>query len=394
MAEIFCIYAASSKDHYGYLKLPASDYEMLDFTERLRLKPGQPPYAEILKYREEYGYLEKYMYERPDIYQLNALARQLDGLDMQGMATFEGLIGMEVQKGAASIPISQLIDFAYSSDCCHVVEDAANDYELGRFLVENDFIEEAEGLPDSMLALLDFGKIGREHREAEGGVFTSLGYVEQHSEVRRVSETMDFQPHKPAYTILLNMARIPLEGPLRQEDMLQLQLPASEEQIKEALEKLGAKDWNDVAASIWDCPVPRLNREMHMGGEIPQIVELAQCLQELDVEGKVTAYKALLDHSDCQDISQALSLAGAVDEYIFQPQISSLEDVAMGELNVMVGRECAEDFARYVDLKAFGRAMLEQYHAAITSYGLIERQDGQPIQTMEQKPAQEGMVLS
>ena len=37
--------------------------------------------------------------------------------------------------------------------------------------------------------------------------------------------------------------------------MIQLRLPAPEEQMREALEKMGKQDWNDVAVSILDCTV-------------------------------------------------------------------------------------------------------------------------------------------
>ena len=63
----------------------------------------------------------------------------------------------------------------------------------------------------------------------------------------------------------------------------------------------------------------------------------------------------------------------------------------MSELRVMIDRNQADSFAQYVNLQAFGLSLLERDHAVITSYGLIERQDGQPIQAMEQKP--EGMVM-
>ena len=123
------------------------------------------------------------------------------------MAAFEGLVGMEIRKKALPISVSRLIDFAHSADCCHVVEDAATDCELGRFLAGNGFVSEAEKLSDAAFELLDFGKIGKEHREAEGGVYTSFGYVEPHEDVRHASETMDFQPRKPAYAILLNVCQ-------------------------------------------------------------------------------------------------------------------------------------------------------------------------------------------
>ena len=45
-----------------------------------------------------------------------------------------------------------------------------------------------------------------------------------------------------------------------------------------------------------------------------------------------------------------------------------------------------------MNLHDFGLSLLERDHAVFTGYGLIERQDGQPIQAMEQKT--EGMVMT
>ena len=392
MGKIFSVYASQGPHNYVELDLPASDYEMLDLKERLRLEPGQLPYVEILKFHEEYDYLEKCIQELPDIFQLNALAKKMSEFSsVQDKAAFEGLVGKEIAKGAVPVELPQLIDIAHSTDCCHVVEDVATDYELGRFLAENGFVLEAEDLSDAAFELLDFNKIGREPRETEGSVFTSLGYVEQYMEVHHVSETMDFQPQKPEYTTLLNMMPLPFVKKTDPEDKVLLPLPASEEQMRDALEKMGVNDWNDVAASIWDCALPQLVHEIYLDGEVPQIAEFAQCLSTLDARDELPQYKALLTAMECRDIGQAIALAGTVDEYIFNPKASSPEDVAMSELRVMIDRSQADSFAQYVNLQAFGLSLLERDHAVITSYGLIERQDGQPIQAMEQKP--EGMVM-
>lgn len=393
MSEIFHVYASQGPNNYVEMDLPASDCEMLDLMERLRLEPGQLPYVEILKFCEGYDYLEKCIHELPDIYQLNALAKKLaEFTSAQEMASFEGLVGKEIEKAAAPIELPRLIDFAHSADCCHVVEDAVTDCELGRFLAENGFVPEAEKLSDTAFELLDFSKIGKEHRESEGGIFTGFGYVELHDEIHHVSKEMDFQPRKPAYTILLNMAPLPFVRKVEPEDMVQMRLPAPEEQMRAALEKMGVNDWNNVAASIQDCVIPQLVHEFYLNGEIPQITELAQCLSQLDARGEMPKYKALLAAMDCKEIGQAVTLAGTVDEYVFNPKTSCPEDAAMSELRVMIAAGDAAEFAQYVNLQAFGLSLLERDHAVITGYGLVERQDGQPIQATEQKT--EGMVMT
>ena len=76
MVEVFRVYVSQGRDNYAELELPARDYEMLDLMERLRLEPGQLPYAELLEVHEQYDYLERCIRQQPDIFQLNALARK------------------------------------------------------------------------------------------------------------------------------------------------------------------------------------------------------------------------------------------------------------------------------------------------------------------------------
>lgn len=392
MAEIFHIYASHGRDNYVELDLPASDHEMLDMMERLRLEPGKLPYVEVLKIHETYDYLDKCIREQPDIYQLNALARKLSEFtSVQEMAAFEGLVGMEIGKSAVTIELPRLIDFAHSTDCCVVAADAMTDFQLGKFLVGNDFIKDTNGLTEAALALLDYGKIGREHRERENSVYTSFGYVERQSEIHCVSKTMDFLPGKPPYTILVNMAALPLAGGGRKPEVIQLRLPAPEEQLRETLEKLGKPDWKDVAVSIQDCALPCLNHEMYFNGETPQILELSHRLSELDAKGRLTRYKAILAAEDCSDLSRMISLAGMVDEYFFESKVSSPEDMARDELKVVIGDKDAETLMPYIDLHSYGRALLERDHAAITGYGLVERENRE--QAMEQQPGQGGMDM-
>ena len=395
MAEIFHVYASHGRNNYVELDLPASGYEMLDMMERLRLEPGQLPYVEVLKVREEYDYLERCIHEQPDVYQLNALARKLSEFtSMQEMAAFEGLVGKEIGQKAVTIELPRLIDFAHSTEHCYVAEDAMTDYQLGKFLVENDFIVEANGLPDAALALLDYGKIGREHREQEGGVFTGFGYVEVYEDVRHVSETMDFQPRKPPYTVLVNMAAIPLAGGrIQKEELLQLRLPTPEPQMREALEKLERQDWKDVAVSIVDSPIPGLNHTMHFDGEMPLILELSQRLTELDGRGELPKFKAILAANDCQEISRMISLAAEADEYFFEPQISSPEDVARSELSMVICGKDAETLLPHINLERYGLALLARDHAVVTSYGFIERDKTQQVQEEDHVPSQEGMMM-
>ena len=111
------------------LDLPATDYELFDLMEQLQLNDPNRIYLEIHPV-EEYGYLDQRIQE-PGLFQLNALAKRLAELDTHGMAAFEGLAAMDLQKGVKTIPAPLLINYACSGDSCHVVEDAVTDAELG-----------------------------------------------------------------------------------------------------------------------------------------------------------------------------------------------------------------------------------------------------------------------
>ncbi len=389
MRNICRVYAANGENNFMELDLPATDYEMM---ERLRLEDGRLPYLEVLKFCEEYDYLERCVHEQPDIYQLNALAKKLSEFtSVQDMAAFEGLVGKEIGKCAATIELPRLIDFAYSTDCCHVAEDAMTDFQLGKFLVENDFIEAVNNLPDSALALLDYGKIGREHREQEGGVYTGFGYVEQHTDVRHISENMDYQPRKPAYTILLNVLPMPLDLDQRQ-DPIPIELPASSEQLQETLEKAGCASWSNVMAGILDCPIPAWNHRIFMDDEVPQVIQLAEKLRQLDTEGKLTKYKAILAATDCQEVADAVALAETVDEYTLLPDIRTLEEAAADDLRISIDSTTMERLQPYIDLRGYGVAMLEFHNAKLTSYGRMDRA-GEPIQLVRDEPQQGGMEM-
>ena len=107
--------------------------------------------------------------------ELNTLAQKLAVFDRVDSIAFEGLVKMAEQK-PEPFGVKELINFAHSTESCHVVSDVFDDEQLGRFYAGNGFMPEYETLPDKIYEHLDFAKIGREARESEGGVFTQRGY--------------------------------------------------------------------------------------------------------------------------------------------------------------------------------------------------------------------------
>ena len=88
-----------------------------------------------------------------------------------------------------------------------------------------------------------------------------------------------------------------------------------------------------------------------------------------------------------------LSLAVEVDEYFFEPQVNGPEDVARGELNVILCGSDMEALLPYIDLEGYGRALLKRDQAMVTSYGLLERDTAWQVLEEDQTPGQGGMEM-
>ena len=347
----------SSKNGCTELALPATRYALLDAVEKLELREGERPDWEILQTpacHNIYPYLDP---AGGTLSELNALTQRLAQLNEREHAVVEGLAKLAHEQRERPIALSRLIDLAYSTDCCHLVEGVVTDAQLGRFCAENGFVPEAEGLSNAAFELLDFAKIGREFCEAEGGVFTRVGYVQRREELKQVCKTLDLTPKKPDYTIL---AELP--------DGSRMELPAPLDRSVE-----------DSPVQCVDCAAPVLNG---LTGNLGTLNYLARRVAELEADGGLTKYKSLLEAVCCDGIIQALSLADRLDQYCLSPKLLGPEGVAMECLNTLLADEDAELIAQYLDLSRYGEAVVAQDGGKLTSYGLVERADGRPIQGM------------
>lgn len=244
MNRVLSVELSGGNGAYCQLDLPATDYELLDALDKLRLADGESIRLEICDHYD-FTYLAPFLNDQPNLYELNALSRKLTELNEVQRVSFAGLLKMEIAKRDGDILIPKLIDLACSADCCHVV-DALNDSQLGRFYADNGFFSEVENLPNSIYELLDFGALGRKMRDNECGVFVErstygcCGYVTQHSELTETFKAMDLRPKTPPYAVCLELTKGWFNDPAYDsEKTVQLWFPSSLNTIHHALEELG-----------------------------------------------------------------------------------------------------------------------------------------------------------
>ena len=371
---------------YAKLDLPASPWEVWDAMEKVRLQTDDILYIEIEDYFA-FEYLSPHL-DGLDISlnELNDLAAQLAALDeVQGIA-FEGLFSMEVQRkvnaNGGIITLQDLRDLAVSAktDCYHVV-DAADDAQLGRFYAENDFIPELDGVSDAVFKMLDFAGIGRMMRHGENGVFVGSLYVLQDGELTTAPPVQKTLPEKPGYLFRLTLGLHPDIGDAR---TVTLDLPAAEAELLDAQEQLSVEGWEGVTVIDYDGIIPYAAEFTDLPMELEEFNAFTKAARDIP-RSEMPKLKALLEQFEVQDIETAMLLTEHLADYILTPEISSPQEAAIDELNFTMDVHSAELLLPHVNLFTYGNEIIKDDNAALTSYGLLHREDYQPMQTPVQK---------
>ena len=251
--KVFSIYMGNpDSSNHAELDLPATPWELIDALDKLRLEDGREPYWQVEDIGR-YGFLAPLL-DGSDLYQFNALAEQLSTFDHVEAIAFEGLVQMEVdelcQTNGGELTLQRLLDLAYSVDGCHVVAEVRDDAALGRFYVENDFLPELEQMPDGVLELLDYAKIGEKMRRDEHGAMTPNGYVVREAELRQAPPNLGRPPRKPPYMIhFLCVSDV---------RAVKLYLPAKQAELDAVLDCLEVDSWQEVQLEECDTAMPEM----------------------------------------------------------------------------------------------------------------------------------------
>lgn len=369
---------------YASLSLPATPYELRDAIERAHLDDGAEPYIEIMDHTG-FPFLEPYLEDGNDLYALNALAEKQATLEPWQIDVFEGLLLMEDQK-REPYGLPRIYDLAASAKegACQVLYNVRTDAELGDFYAFNGFVPEVENLSDTVYELLDMEKIGKKMREGECGVFLrhAAGYVTQTGDLIEEFKTLDLTPKVPDYAVLLEVG-LPCRG-----DPILLKLPCSRNDLEAVPKHFEARGWCDLTWRCADCRIPSLCDAVSMTDNIVFINFAAKQLAEIPEE-QLKGCKALIEAAGVHELSDATELLEHMEEYIFSPRFDSPEAVARDELVFMLGEGEAELAFPYVNLHSYGQKLMEAHFQKMTMYGMIEREDKQPFQTMRESQRQQ-----
>ena len=343
-----------------------------------------------IKKCENAVYLAPHLDESMSIFEFNSLTERLSKLDERQETALEGLLQMQVknhiQENSGPITAQELMMLAHNVDHCHVLADVHTDTELGKFCADNDFLPELTALPDSVYALLDYAKIGKQIREDEAGVFTPHGYVVRTEELEPLPE------HEPQREISY-MIRLTLMNHENEQKTSVLDLPATEQRLLEVQNELDAPEWFDAQFTGCDAIAPQLNTLLTDVEDLPRINELAKSLQELKANGQLTKFKAVVDATQCESLDDVFDRLEKLPQYCFETKIRNKDALVRDELEFVLGGKDADLIHKHLNREAYAEDVLKQYGAEITPYGMVNREDfgplHEPISEQQQEQMQE-----
>ena len=389
VCEVYLVSSASSDERGVELTFPVSQYEMMDAFEQIHTKSPGDVYWQV---DEFYGfdYLAPHLDESMSIFEFNSLTEQLSKLDARQEIAMEGLLNMTVQKHmqehSGPITAQELMMLASNVDRCHVLADVHTDTELGKFCADNDFLPELTALPDSVYALLDYAKIGKQMREDEAGTFTPHGYVV------RTEELQPLPDHEPQREISY-MIRLALMNHENEQKTAVLDLPTTEQRLLEVQNELDAPEWFDAQFTACDAIVPQLNSMLTDVEDLPRINELAKSLQELKADRQLTKLKAVVDATQCESLDDVFDRIEKLPQYCFETKIRDKDALVRDELEFVLGGKDADLIYKHLNREAYAEDVLKQYGAEITPYGMVNRADfgplHEPIPEQQQEQMQE-----
>ena len=393
MNKVFKLYVmpggskASDESRGTNLWLPATPYELLDIWNRLGLSADEPVWLNVINTAVRkfpcLPLVDETDRSRDDLCALNHLAQKLSEFNDADRLAFAGLLRLEEAQQEKPPDIPRLIDLAYSIECCHMAPSVVTDEQLGKFVVEYGLDAKLEELPDEVLdrlhckGLLNYSEIGQQHRLAENGIFVHeagrgiCGYVERYMDVKEVSKQLDLHMKEPDYTVLLRMpngreVKLPTREPL----------PGG-------------------SFTCLDCKIPALKHMIGHERDMAAMDRFALTLEDLTAK-ELSVCKSVIEAKACRTLEQVTDVIWHVDEYILSPNQRTPADYAKEMLSVILNSREAKELMPFVNLYRYGEALMQRLHCTATEYGIVERNDGQPLVQVEEEPDEmagmEGMV--
>ena len=136
---------------------------------------------------------------------------------------------------------------------------------------------------------------------------------------------------------------------------------------------------NITAIQITDCVCPMLKGMDIKCEDISPLNNFAVQLRQISDIGKLPKLNTVLSASKCSSVDQAILLAEHLEHFNLDAQIKNYADLVYDELENVIGGRQAEELRQCLDIEKYGRILQQGYNAVFTEYGMVTRDDFQPM---------------
>ncbi|MDE5590231.1 MAG: hypothetical protein K2J60_14015 [Acetatifactor sp.] len=314
------------------------------------------------------------------IQELEFLDRHTDCMTEREKCIFQAALEIEEPRS-----VMEIVNLSCNLDKFVLYDGASNHEELGKRVLGNEEMSEKVSL------YLDYEAAGEKYAGSHAGCFTQLGYVTRTGEALEPLYDGKRLPD-PGYDRSC-VIQAWLSSPYYAAGNYRyypVSLPASDDRLALAEEKLGWKKLDEYEVSCISCPVRELESCLPFSRDIREMNAFAGLLVERNILGDAGTREklfAVLEAEVPENMAEAMEIAAGLERYTILPEdIRTADDYAdyfLDEAQIYID----EEVQPFLDYKRLGECQMRKDGVVQTEHGLVRREDipmAQPTEELEE----------
>lgn len=311
------------------------------------------------------------------IRELEFLDRHTDCMTEREKGIFQA--ALEIEKPRS---VMEIVNLSCNLDKFVLYEGVSSHEELGRRVLGN------EEMPEKVALYLDYGAAGEKYAGSHAGCFTDLGYVVRTGEALEPLYDGKYLP-EPGYDRSC-VIKAWLSSPYYAAGNYRhypVSLPASDDRLALAEEKLGWRKLEEYKVAYISCPVRELESCLPFSRDVREMNAFAGLLAERNIlEDAGTREKlfAALEAAMPENMAQAMEVAAGLEQYeVLSEDIRTAVDYAyyyLEDAQIYIDDEVQP----FLDYGKLGEYRMRKEGVVQTEYGLVLRRDRPIAQLTEE----------
>ena len=311
------------------------------------------------------------------IRELEFLDRHTDCMTEKEKSIFQA--ALEIEKPRS---VMEIVNLSCNLDKFVFYEGVSSHEELGRRVLGN------EEMPEKVALYLDYGAAGEKYAGSHAGCFTDLGYVARTGEALEPLYDGKYLP-EPGYDRSC-VIKAWLSSPYYAAGNYRhypVSLPASDDRLALAEEKLGWRKLEEYKVAYISCPVRELESCLPFSRDVREMNAFAGLLAERNILGDAGTREKLFAALEAlvpENMVQAMEVAAGLEQYEVLPEdIRTAVDYAyyyLEDAQIYIDDEVQP----FLDYGKLGEFRMRKEGVVQTEYGLVLRRDRPIAQLTEE----------